>query len=144
MVDLQLDIDSSLDEVARVGNALREHCRDAGVSDFESAMVELAVVEAVNNAITHGYQGRSGGRVGVALRVRPESIEADISDSGPPVDPSRLAPRPADDAPVDRASLSESGRGLEIIRGIFEDVTFERVDDQNRLRMSKRRTGDQP
>jgi anti-sigma regulatory factor (Ser/Thr protein kinase) len=75
------------------------------------------------------------------LRVGPESIEAVVSNTGPAVDPQRVAARPVADAPSDRESLSEHGRGLAIIRGIFEDVSFERVGNSNRLRMSKRRGG---
>lgn len=144
MSELCLDIDSSLDEVPRVGAAVREHCLDTGLTDFEAAMVELAIVEGVNNAITHAYAGRPGGRVGIVLNVGPEFIDAEISDGGPPVDPQRMAARPVEDVPLDRESLAEHGRGLDIIRGIFEDVSFARMNDRNRLKMSRRRVGERP
>lgn len=104
-------------------------------------MVELAVVEAVTNAVVHAYGGKPGGRVSVFLSADDRRVEVEVNDAGPAVDLERLIAGSGPSTETDRALLSENGRGFHIIRGVFEDVAFTRVDGWNRLRMGKARGG---
>jgi serine/threonine-protein kinase RsbW len=140
---LRLSLDSTLEEVPAAGAAIRRACVDAGVGTDEAALVELALVEAIQNAIEHGYDGTPGGRVAVDLTVAPLFIHAEVTDTGRPVDLARVAqPAPADDTmPVDRSTLQERGRGVEILRGVFDDVAYSRDAGGNRLVVRRRRRG---
>lgn len=143
-VNLEVGIDSTLEGVAEVGASVRALCTRAGVSDAEAALVELAVVEAVTNSIAHGYQGRPGGHVHVRAQVDRTDVRVEVEDGGPPVDPGRLRPAPEPQEPPARADLAEGGRGLTIIRGVFQDVAFARVDGHNRLTLRRRREAPRP
>lgn len=135
-------IDSSLDAVPAVGNAVRALCRDGGFAEADAAMVELGVVEAVNNAIEHACSGAAGGRIEIAVSVDGTRIDARIVDDGQPGDPAAFgsAQAPAFD-PADRASLPEGGFGLSVIRSVFDEVSFARDGGRNVLTLRRTRSG---
>lgn len=144
MSRLHQAIEASLDAVPALGEAVRRLCLTEGVDATEASLVELALVEAVTNTIEHGYRGAHG-RVEIDLRVTPERIAAEIHDTAPPVDPQRLAaPVRSEEALADRTQLEERGRGLEIIHGVFDDVTYQRTDAGNHLALSRLRRGATP
>jgi anti-sigma regulatory factor (Ser/Thr protein kinase) len=138
---MHLAIDASFDAVPAVGDAVRYLCISEGLDASEASLVELAVVEALHNIIEHGYAGGPG-RVQVDVTVDRDRICADIRDTAPAVDLGRIVPRPlppADAGCVDRAALDERGRGLDIIRGVFDHVSFIRSASGNHLALSRAR-----
>ena len=55
-----LHVESRLDHVELAARAMRALCTTAGLPGRESAQVELAVGEALNNVIRHAYHGAAG------------------------------------------------------------------------------------
>lgn len=142
MPHLHLTLGASLDEVPAAGSAIRQLCLQAGVDAHDAALVELAIVEALQNTIEHGYAGQPG-RMEIDARIDDDQIHAVIRDTAPAVDMQRVAAAPVgDDDPSDRASLRERGRGLDIIRGVFDDVTFSRAGGLNHLALVRVRQRD--
>lgn len=141
MCRLVLTLDSSFDEVPAAGAAIRQACEQSGVGAGEASLVELALVEAIQNTIEHGYGGRAGHRVDIELRVDDRYIDAAVSDTGHPVDPARVAPRAEVDLQPtdDRSALLERGRGVIILRGVFDDVSYSHDANGNRLALRRRR-----
>jgi serine/threonine-protein kinase RsbW len=138
----QRDIPASLDEVPALSTRLRELCAHDGFSEIEASMIELAVVEAITNVIEHAYHGRPDGIVGVSASIDERGVRIEVADTGEAPDPARLvATDQPDPDPLDRESLAEGGRGLGIIRGVFDEVTFARHGNRNTLVMTKRRPG---
>lgn len=139
MPRLHLTLVASLDAVPAAGDAVRQLCLESGVDAQDAALVELALVEALQNTIEHGYAGQPG-QLELDAQVDDVRIQATIRDTAPPVDPRRVAPPPGDDAvATDRASLRERGRGLGIIRGVFDDVIFSRSGGRNHLALVRSR-----
>jgi serine/threonine-protein kinase RsbW len=134
---LHLTIEASLDTVPAAGGAVRDLCLGAGVDASEAALVELAIVEALQNTIEHGYAGAPG-QVELAAEVEPDRVHAEICDTAPPVDLARVM-RPPESDPLDRDSLLERGRGLTIIRGVFDRVVFTRTEFGNHLALTRTR-----
>lgn len=121
------------------GEAIRDLCLTSGVDAGDASLVELAVVEALQNIIEHGYAGAPG-RMDVDAEVTVDRIHIEIRDTAPPLDPARVDAAPEVDLfPPDRASLQERGRGLGIIRSVFDDVVFSRMAAGNRLTLTRRR-----
>lgn len=139
---MTVSIRSSYDEVRAAAEAIREHCAREGLAEMDAAMIELALVEALNNCVEHAYSGREDGAIDVSLRIDADRVEADVRDAGRAVDPAALAvePEPGEAEPADRAALREGGRGLGIIRGVFDEVSFERAGETNHLHLVRRRT----
>ncbi len=139
MPRLHLTLEASLDSVPAAGGAVRDLCLTSGIDAGEAALVELAIVEALQNTIEHGYAGAPG-RLELEADVDEQCIQAAIRDTAPPVDLQRIVRQPADESmPRDRAALRERGRGLEIIRGVFDQVVFTRLESGNHLVLTRAR-----
>lgn len=123
-----------------MGESVRALCLAEGLSTREAGLHELAVVEALNNVVEHAYQGRPAGRIDVSFAIDEAAAVAEVVDEGEPIDPAAahaLAGEGAGDIP--REALEEGGRGLAIIRGIVDELTFAHTDGRNRVRMFTRR-----
>ncbi|MFD0684190.1 ATP-binding protein [Actinomadura fibrosa] len=96
-----------------VGDALR----GLGVSEDCVADILVAVSEACTNAIQHA---RASGDYEVAGSVDDDVCDLKVMDWG-------RGPRPA---PQDRGVLSESGRGIKIMRALVDDLNIDSSPDR--------------
>jgi serine/threonine-protein kinase RsbW len=96
-------------------------------NEFQQQVVS-AVSEAFNNLVLHGYQGKTDGRVDLAITTGQGSITIELRDWGKSFDP-KAVPIP------DLETLPESGMGIFIIRS-FMGVAY-RKGRPNRLTLSK-------
>ena len=130
MSTITLVIASRLEEVALVGTALNGLCRYASLPERHAGMVELAVVEAVNNVIYHGYGNRPEHDVTVVWTRRADHLQIDIVDRGKAMDklPSAEMPEPE----------MENGRGWPLIRAIMDSVGYRSEKGVNTLTMIKK------
>lgn len=85
--------------------------------------LEIAVVEAVNNAIIHACGDDPGQQLELEISCRPDDITIILSDQGRCVDrlPEPLQPL-TDDAAVE--DLPESGFGLYLIHQVMDKVEY--------------------
>ena len=97
-------------------------------NEFQQQVVS-AVSEAFNNLVLHGYEGRSNGRVELAIRPGATGIEIEVRDWGKGFDP-QAVPIPELEA------LPESGMGIFIMRS-FMDLAY-RKGRPNLLTLSKK------
>lgn len=141
---IRMTIDSRLEYVFLIGRALRGICRHLGFDESEAYQIELCAVEAANNAIIHAYGNRPGHRVEARFRVNPENVIVEISHTG--TSPEALPEtETAPDAGIsDPSSLSETGRGLFIIRSVMDETRYVVRDDKTVLIMTKSRPDNRP
>lgn len=132
-------IASDLMQVAGLAKRVREFMAAQHVSASDANEIEICVVEAVNNAIEHGYNFELGHQVEVELVVAGDSLVIEMRDWGEPFDPVVLAKakRPSFDA-MDIDTLPERGMGLGIIKEVMTKVEHQRRDGANVLIMSKK------
>jgi len=98
----------------------------AGLDDAGCYQVKLAVSEAVANAIEHGSQSR-GDQIGIAAFQDDGLLIFEVRDSGTFV------------APLNRATIDdESGRGLELLSLMMDEVHISSTGDGSLLRFAKR------
>jgi serine/threonine-protein kinase RsbW len=140
-VGMRLQIDSDFDKVALLARAVRALCAELLDADAADA-VEISLVEAVNNVIEHGYEGKPGRDVGVEVSVQPDRIVIEVVDHAPPMKPDALDHTPAeisfDETNID--ALPEGGMGLALIQMSMDEVEYSSGPGENRLRMVKRIT----
>lgn len=123
-----------------IRQSVTELCRRAGLTEGETAQLEMAVDEACANVIEHSYGGECDAAEGAGLRVSvvpyPDRIVVEICDRGegfdfhacPVVDPARFA-----------REGSGRGLGMHIITEFVDDVSYARdTGSGNRLRLTKR------
>jgi serine/threonine-protein kinase RsbW len=89
------------------------------VSEGESE-VEIALREALANAIIHGNHGNSGKHVHVRCRCEPTEISIAVKDEGRGFDIEKIADPTA---PENQGSIH--GRGIYLMRALMDEVRFE-------------------
>lgn len=97
----------------------------------------IAVDEALQNVIRHGYGGAEDGRIRVTIRQHDDVLSVSVRDWAPRVDPATVKPRDLDD-------IRPGGLGTHFIREVMDEVEFLAPGDEdggnagNVLRMVKR------
>ena len=139
---LSLQIDSDFESVELVAKAVRALCSDR----LDQTMlndVELSVVEALNNVIKHGYQGKRGSSVEVKVALRTDRVVIDILDQAPPMPGGATARQksPFEFDPEHIDDLPESGMGLALIHMTMDEVSYVTEAGGNRLTLTKLFTG---
>ena len=97
-----------------------------GLPEEARYQVKLALSEAVTNAIQHGSSSPDA-RILICASGEPGALVIEVIDTG------RFVPR------VTRhGDMPESGRGLEFMRLMMDEVDLQPGDDGTRLRLVKR------
>jgi serine/threonine-protein kinase RsbW len=123
-----------LEEVRRISEALAKAAGEAGLSPGELIDLDLAVVEAANNIVIHGYGGDGERSFEVSIQARSEGLSVLLADRGRPVPAERLAA--SSSAPFD----AECGRGFGIIHACVDGLAYESEGGVNRLTLVKNRS----
>ncbi|CAM3524374.1 ATP-binding protein [Parendozoicomonas haliclonae] len=136
---LTLSIDSRLEDTVLVAMAVRGVCAMTAMSQKELNRMELCVVEVVNNAIEHAYQGRSGHRIEVELIYSPEeNLEIVVSDYGSAM-PEEVRPENKKELvvpdPHNPDTLLASGRGLAIVEKLMDHIHYQSHEGRNSFHM---------
>jgi serine/threonine-protein kinase RsbW len=132
--EITLSIGSSFRDVFLVGLAVNKIAAFAQVGSQSAFGIEVAVVEAVNNAIEHAHHQQPNKRVAIQIYTYPDRIKVTIIDRGAPIDFTALMAASAN--LKDEAKL-ERGRGLGIMRRLIDDVAYHRVGNTNQIVLVK-------
>ncbi|HEV2810511.1 MAG TPA: ATP-binding protein [Acidimicrobiales bacterium] len=105
-----------------------------GIDDDRLEDLRIAVSEACTNAVeAHQAVGRDQ-RVVLRCLVEQEVLQVSVEDRGDGFDPAAVPTRPL---VGDVGQLnSERGWGLQLIRALVDDVTFEPTDDGTAVHLS--------
>ena len=114
MSTITFTIESRRENVALVGEAIRGLCVLTPLSETDSEYLRFGVVEAVNNAILHAYEDRSGHLVTITWTLAADSLEITVSDEGKPMAGALSRNWPESD--------QESGRGGPIMWACVDGV----------------------
>lgn len=119
-------------ELRRVRRLVARTAAGCGCAETCVRDVVLAVDEACQNIIRHAYAGRRGDIV-LGMRIEGERLVVSLIDYAPPVDASRIHPRPLDE-------LRPGGLGTHFMRCAMDDIAYlpPPPGAGNLLQMSKR------
>lgn len=109
---------ASIDEAAA---AAAEFARRAGFSEEALFGIDMAVREAVTNAVVHGNRQDESQPVEMAFSSSGEGLAITVRDRGAGFDPGAV-PDPTDEQNI----LKASGRGILFMRTFMDDVRWER------------------
>lgn len=136
---LELRFPARPDELRGMRDALRERLRAWRLDEACASDVVMAVDEACQNVIRHAYCGEQDGMIELEVRCTGDELQIAVRDFAPPVDPSRIRPRPLDE-------LRPGGLGTHLIHSAMDHTEFGKPPSGagNLLRMVKRlaRTGE--
>lgn len=103
------------------------------VLDGHRDAIEVALNEALANAVLHGNRKRTEKRVRVACYQQRGGILLVVRDSGPGFDPARVAD------PLDGNNVTQNhGRGIFLIRHFMDEVKFANGGREIRMRKKAR------
>lgn len=109
----------------------------AALEEDGAAAVDLAVVEALTNAILHG-QAESGALIDIEVADTADALVIEIFDTAPPMPLFLLEQAGAQKLDIDVSdldSIPESGRGLSLIVLSMDQVSFHNEGSRTRMRM---------
>ncbi len=129
--ETELRVAATLLEVRRLTDCVRSFGLAHGLGEDTLVDLELAVGEAANNIVIHGYRG-SAGEIALRIAQAGSDITVELADRGAAIPPDKLDALSAVDV------HAESGRGLGIIRACVDTVAYASTDGVNRLTLSKR------
>lgn len=115
----ELRFASRIEAVAEAAAAVSEFMIRMGISEDVAFGIDMAVREAVTNAVLHGNKLDSTKIAGVNLKKSPESLEISVRDQGRGFNPNDVA-----DPTKEENILKPSGRGIFFMRNFMDQVDW--------------------
>ncbi len=115
----ELKFPSHIAAVADAAAAVSEFLNRLGIGEDVAFGVDMAVREAVTNAVVHGNKLDEAKVVEVKLRNSPEAFEISVHDQG-----SGFNPNDVPDPTKDENILKTSGRGIFFMRNFMDEVNW--------------------
>jgi serine/threonine-protein kinase RsbW len=138
--ELVLAVDSRIECISSVGEAVKSVCSLFNFSDQQIYEVQLCVVEATSNAVRHAYGNKSGNLVEIKLAISSTHVSVQVYDWGSAMPPETLEQAPHLPSKTENRSVSllpESGWGLLILTKLMDRVEYTSRDGRNCLSMNK-------
>jgi serine/threonine-protein kinase RsbW len=97
----------------------------------------VAIDEVLSNILKYGFGGEDSGRqIEIELALLPDEVFAmTVVDDAPAFDP-RDAPEPDTTSPLEERPIG--GLGITILKGLMDQIDYERRDGRNILVLRKR------
>jgi serine/threonine-protein kinase RsbW len=130
----RLVLPSHIEAVADAAAAAADFARNCGVAEEASFGIDMAVREAITNAIVHGNKEDDAKQVEVTFTCASHAVEIEIKDQGEGFDPVRVP-----DPTAAENLMKTSGRGNFLMRSFMDEVQWEpRPEGGTIVRMVKR------
>ena len=130
----RLVLPSHIEAVADAAAAAADFACKCGVADDEAFGIDMAVREAITNAIVHGNKEDDTKQVEITLNCLPHSVEIAVSDQGEGFDPAKVP-----DPTAAENLMRTSGRGNFLMRSFMDEVNWSaRPEGGTTVRMVKK------
>jgi len=131
----ELSLPSRIDTVATAAAAVAEFVSRSGIAEDAAFGIDMAVREAVTNAVVHGNRQDENKTVDVTLKSSPDAVEISVHDQG-----AGFNPEDVPDPTAEENILKASGRGIFFMRSFMDEVNWLiRPGGGTTVRMLKRR-----
>jgi serine/threonine-protein kinase RsbW len=131
----ELSLPSRIETVAAAAAAVAEFVSRARISEDAAFGIDMAVREAVTNAVLHGNRQDVSKFVDITLKSLPDAIEISVHDQGAGFNPNEVP-----DPTAEENILKTSGRGIFFMRSFMDEVDWLiRPEGGTTVRMLKRR-----
>lgn len=130
----RLVLPSRIEAVADAAAAVTDFVKGCGLDEQVAFGVDMAVREALTNAVVHGNQEDERKSVEVIFGCGENALEIEIRDQGDGFDPASV-PDPTEPANI----LKTSGRGIFLMRTFMDEVDWRaRPDGGTTVRLVKK------
>ncbi len=130
----ELKFPSSIEAVGEAATAVSQYMNRLGITEDVAFGIDMAVREAVTNAVVHGNKLDNTKFVEVTLKQTSEGFEIGVHDQGAGFNPNAVP-----DPTKDENLLKTSGRGIFFMRNFMDQVEwFSGSKGGTEVRMLKR------
>jgi serine/threonine-protein kinase RsbW len=130
----ELVLPSRIEAIDEAAAVVAEAVSRSGLGEEAAFGVDMAVREAVTNAVLHGNQQDAAKPVEISFKCSASALEIRVRDRGEGFDPAGV-PDPTDQ----RNILKTSGRGILFMRTFMDEVEWSRhAEGGTVVRMTKR------
>jgi serine/threonine-protein kinase RsbW len=129
-----LEIRSDVSELERIFAFIDPYCGRAGIPDSIKYKLFLVAEELTMNAISHGYNGRSDGRIAMTLTRLDPNVELHFEDEAPAFDILREAREP--DLAASMAERRIGGLGIHLLKALSRSATYKYEQGRNIVRVT--------
>lgn len=133
-MEKEIRFSNNLNEIAQLADFIEKIGEELSLSPETTMNINLALEEAVANIIMYAYPSEE--QHDILLRVTSTETQLIflLTDKGLSFDPTQVddidVNLPIEDRPI-------GGLGIFLIRSIMNEVTYQRLDDENHLIMKK-------
>lgn len=134
----QLTIEPDRGAVARANAAFTAFAEANTVPAPIRRSLNVALDELLQNTIAHGFAGRQGGAMTIAVELGTDRLTVTLTDNGRPFNPLVTA------APDTARSIEErpvGGLGIHLVRQLMDEVHYHRRGGRNVVVLVKRLSG---
>lgn len=129
-----LSIGSRFENIDLVQVVLQDRLEDIGLDEEARHWIDLAVREALANAIKHGNRQQADKRVEVDCELGPDHLVIQVLDQGEGFDPDAL-----EDPLEPENLLRPSGRGILYMRNFMDEIEIGPAPEGGTLVVLKKR-----
>lgn len=133
MVNKTISVPAFHQNIETICNKVQDSAVEAGFDDRTAYACQLAIGEACENVLNHGYAEEGVGDFVLTVIISQGKLIIELCDSGPPFNPA-VYPMTEDweeeDPPI-------GGLGLKIIHKVMDKVIYNRRNGLNYLEMHK-------
>ena len=130
----EIKVPSRIEAVGEVAAAVAAIVTRAGIGEDGAFEIDMAIREAVTNAVLHGNQQDESKFVEVIVTSSPAALEIKVHDQGSGFNPEKVP-----DPTKDENLLKTSGRGIFFMRNFMDEVDWViRPEGGTTVRMVKR------
>ena len=128
MTPASVTVPANADFVRVAAQFVVQTSRHLGASGASSPLFEVAIVEALANAVKHGSRGRVDAVVTCEVERTATGLTIRIFDEGEGFLPPARASVPFDPEAIDLVAIPESGYGVPIMQTVFQEIDARRQD----------------
>ena len=122
-------------ELARVAEFMESVCDELQLDMHQAMKLQLAMEEMVTNVIFYAYPEGTTADITLTAESDGQELTFVLSDTGKPFDPTAKEDADTETNPMDR---EQGGMGILIVKNIMNEVSYQRLGEENRLTMKKK------
>ena len=130
----ELTIKNQEQELARVSEFMESVCEELELDMRQSMKLQLVIEEMMANVIFYAYPEGTSADITLTAESDGKELTFVLSDTGKPFDPTAKEDADTEINPMDR---EQGGMGILIVKNIMNEVSYQRLGEENRLTMKK-------
>lgn len=131
----ELQLPSRIEAIEEAATVVAGFVSRAGISEEAAFGIDMAVREAIANAVIHGNKLDQNKLVKINVKSSPDSLEIKVHDQGQGFNPETIS-----DPTKEENILKSSGRGIFFMRNFMDEVDWSSAPEGGTsVRMIKRR-----